>query len=345
VVAVKYVNIVSPAQAQGPVGEIYKQTRREMGLLPEAVTLFSPAPEINIASWALFRELMIATGRAAKADKEAIAAVVSRQNECPYCVDAHTIMLYGSGGGKFATQLLSGVPAEQLHPSLRRLAEWAERGATEATASGQAPFPADQLPELVGTVVEFHFLNRMLNVVVGQTFLPGRPRAHRIVRPITAMVLRRKIRATNPTGKAAGLDFSASQPLPGDLSWATPNPSVAVALSAMVTATERAAARAASPAARDVIQEAIGSWTGENLPLTSSWLDQAVAAASPGDQPAIRLALLTAVASYRVTEADVIAYRAQRDADEDLIGLLSWSAFSAARRIGAWTAAAAVNAG
>jgi uncharacterized peroxidase-related enzyme len=343
VVAVKYVNIVSPAQAEGPVKDIYKQARREMGLLPEAVTMFSPAPQISIASWAMFRELMIATGHAPKADREAVAAVVSRQNSCPYCVDAHTIMLYGAGSGKFATQLLAGVPAGQLEPSLRPLAEWAEHSATEATASSNVPFPAEQLPELVGTVVEFHFLNRMLNVLVPQTFLPGPHRAHRVVRPISGIVLRRKIRATNKTGQAAGLDFGASHPLPDDLSWAAPNPSVAAALSAMVTTTDHAAARAASAATRDIVREAITSWTGEALPLSSAWLDQTVAAASPGDRSAIRLALLTAMASYRVTEADVIAYRAQHESDDDLIGLLGWSAFSAARRIGSWTAAAAMR--
>lgn len=339
-VAVKYVDIISPRHANGPVATIYKQARREMGLLPEAVTMFSPAPEIGIASWAMFRELMIAGGQAPKAAKEAVAAVVSRGNSCPYCVDAHTIMLYGAGSGDFATQLLAGVPAARLESPLRPLAEWAERGAASATVSGSAPFPRAQLPELVGTMVEFHFLNRMLNVLVGQTFLPGPTRAHRIVRPVSGMVLRRKVRAANGNGKAAGFDFGASRTLPGDLSWAAPNPPVAAAVSAMAAATDRAAARATSAAARDVVLAELARWNGEILPLSSPQLEEAEAEVPAADRPAVRLALLTAFASYRVTEADVVAYRAQHDADEDLIGLLSWSAFGAARRVGAWTAAA-----
>jgi hypothetical protein len=249
-------------------------------------------------------------------------------------------MLYGAGRGGFATRLLNGVPAAQLGSSLRPLAEWAELCTTEATARGTAAFPPAERPELIGTAVEFHFLNRVVNVLVPQTFLPGPQPAHRIVRRVFGAVQRRKVRATSQAGQAAGFDFGAGRPLPGDLSWAAPNPPIAAALAAMATATERAAARAASSAARAVVADAIAGWTGEAPPLSTIWLEKPLAAVPAGDRPAVRLALLTAFAHYRVTDQDVSAYRAQHDSDEDLIGLLSWSAFGAARRIGAWTAAA-----
>lgn len=341
-VAIKYVDIVSPKRAEGVVADIYKQARREMGLLPEAVTLFSPSSDVGVASWATFRELMVATGQTSKMAKEAVAAVVSRKNSCPYCVDAHTIMLYGTGERGFAEQLLNGVAVSELESSLRPLAEWAEGSATKDTAAvGVTPFRPVQLPELLGTVVEFHFLNRMLNVLVGQTFLPGPSRAHRVVRPVTGMLLSRKVRATNKPGQAAGFDFDAPPPLPKDLAWAAPNPSVAAALAGMAAATESASSKAASAAARQAVAQAIAAWTGEVPSLGLGWLDEILAGVAPGDQPTVRLALLTAFASYRVTDKDVAAYRADHGTDADLIGLLSWASFSAARRVGAWTAAAA----
>lgn len=340
-VAVKYVNIIPPARAQGPVAAVYKQARRELGILPEVVTMFSPAPEVCVAAWALFREVMTATGQVPRSAKEAVAAVVSRQNECPYCLDAHASMLYAADSGGFATQLLRGIPVGQLEHSMRPLAEWAERATRQATASGQVPFQAAQLPELIGTIAEFHFVNRVTNVLVPRTFLPGPRGAHRVMRSAAGVALRGKIRKTRPSGRAAGFDFSAAIRLPDDLSWARPSPSVAAALAGLSAATDAMIAQTVSAPATAAVRYAIARWTGEAPPLGRAWLEEALVAVPAQDRPAARLALLAAFAPYRVTDEDVRACRAHHPADSDLIGLLAWSAFTAARRVAAWTAAAA----
>ena len=44
-------------------------------------------------------------GSIPREEKEAIAACISQLNRCPYCVDAHTIMLRATGNTKVAKQI------------------------------------------------------------------------------------------------------------------------------------------------------------------------------------------------------------------------------------------------
>lgn len=53
---VKHVNVVSSKAADGVVRAVYAQARAEVGMLPEAVTMFSAAPDLLVATWAPFRE-------------------------------------------------------------------------------------------------------------------------------------------------------------------------------------------------------------------------------------------------------------------------------------------------
>ena len=107
---VKYVNAVPAKAAQGVVRAVYDQAGKEIGMLPDAVVMFSASEQMLTASWGLFREALLSSGPAPRLVKEAVAAQVSKLNECPFCVDAHSIMLYGGGAGTFATSLLSGAP-------------------------------------------------------------------------------------------------------------------------------------------------------------------------------------------------------------------------------------------
>jgi AhpD family alkylhydroperoxidase len=333
---IRYLSIVAPADATGELAGIYRQAKKEVGRLPEPVTMFSPSPRLGAAAWAAFREPLLVSGHAARVAKEAVAAVVSRQNQCPFCVDAHTIMLYGGGSGAFATQLLDAVPADQLDSALRPYAQWAEACALEAGVPRSAPFTAEQAPEFLAVFVYFHFLNRMLNVLVPQTFLPGPQRAHRVARKVAGRVLSKNVKAVNTAGKAVGLPDE--RPLPEDLGWASGGALIARSIAGLAAEADRAGVAAVPEPAREVVLDALNRWDGTARPLGTDWLRDLLEPLTASARPAARLALLTAFASYRVTERDVQAYRDQYSTDSDLLGLLAWSSFGAARRIGAWSA-------
>lgn len=333
---VRYVTVVQPRQARGPVGEVYAQVERELGRIVEAITMFSARPELLAANWGVFRETLLAGPAAPRLAKEAVAATVSRLNDCPYCVDAHTIMLYGGGASAFANGLLDGASADQLDGEFGELARWAEATATPATAAAaRAPFDAEQTPEFVGVLVYFHFLNRVINVLLSGTLLPGPARLHGAARRMAGRTLAKNVAARHEPGLAAA-PGAPPAPLPADLSWAAPAPPIADAYARLAATAETAAEQAASPTARTVVRRTLAGWRGEAAGVSAGWLDEPLASLPAGDRPAARLALLTALAPFQVTEADVRAYRAFRAGDEHLLGLVSWAALCAARHVGGW---------
>ena len=63
-----------------------------------------------------------------------------------------------------------------------------------------------------------------------------------------------------------------------------------------------------------------------------------VAGLAPADRPAGRLAILTALASYQVSDAIIDEFRRGGGTDRALIEVTSWAALVAARRVGSWIA-------
>jgi AhpD family alkylhydroperoxidase len=339
---IQYVEAVPARAATGVVRDVFRQAKAEMGLLPEAVTMWSADPRLLTAAWGPFREALLATGAAPRPVKEAVAATVSTLNECPYCVDAHTIMLYGSGGAGFASGLLGLDPSASAEPELAAAADWARSVMVRPQAPVAAPFPSAAVPEVLGTFAHFQFLNRAIDVLLDGTFLPGSPNAHKVARKIAGKVMARTIRSEKVPGAAVGLGPGI---LPDDLSWALPNMAVASAFAGLAQATDAARDRAVPPAAAALVEHVLDGWDGRFPGPSRAWLDEATAPLGAGEVAAGRLALLTAMAPFQATAEDVTAYRADRPGGEDLLGLVAWSAFAAARRMAGWAVPAAVRTG
>ncbi|MDX8056475.1 carboxymuconolactone decarboxylase family protein [Lentzea sp. BCCO 10_0798] len=326
---VKHVDVVPAKRATGLVREVYTQSTKEVGRLVEAVTMFSAAPELLAASWAAFREPLLA-GAASRVSKEAVAATVSRLNQCTYCVDAHAIMLYGGGAGSFATQLLSGGSGGELDANLRPFATWAEMPA-------RPPFPAAHTPEYVGVLVYFHFLNRVINVLLDGTFLPGPPRAKAIARRVAGKMMAGKVNARNEAGRATGLRSGTAPP--EGFGWAAGSPAIASAFSALATETAAAAAHVPDET-HHTLDTVVTSRLGEPQGVSAAWVDEHLRPLGRKSVPSARLALLTALAPHQVSDRDVVQFREQQPEDLDLLGLLSLAALTAARHLGERKAAA-----
>src|SRR3954447_754866 len=86
---IRHVAPVRRGQATGLVARVYRQVEADFGVLAPPIALHACAPQTLAAAWVLLRESLVVPGTVSRVDKEAVAAAVSRQNACPYCVTIH----------------------------------------------------------------------------------------------------------------------------------------------------------------------------------------------------------------------------------------------------------------
>jgi AhpD family alkylhydroperoxidase len=327
----KYVNHIepiAPGEARGVVADVYAEARREFGRLPEPVSMLSPHEELLAAWWATLREILIA-GSAPRARKEAVAAAVAVIQRCPWCVDAHTTMLYAAGESRTATAILADAELSAADPNAPYVA-WARGTATPGGPA--APFSPNDAVEYIGTAMIFHFVTRLVLVLLDETFLPGGPRAQALARRAAGVAFARKVRAEHRPGLAT--DRLAPYPLPDHLVWTTPSPPVATSLAALTGCLEES--QHLPEESRGVVRRAITAWRGEPMQISSAWTDEYTDSLPEELRGATRLALLTSLAPHQVTDADVAAARMLLATDASFASALAWAAWTAARRVGAW---------
>jgi AhpD family alkylhydroperoxidase len=324
---INYIQPVAPRQAHGLVGDVYAEARHDFGRLPEPVIMLSPHTGLLAASWATLRETLIA-GQAPRDRKEAVAAAVAAALRCPFCVDAHTVMLYAAGESATAKAILANEePVNEATPYVA----WA-RG-TSAPHGPPPPFGPDLAPEYIGTAIQFHFIARMVLVLLDETFLPGGPRTQSLLRRAAGRAFARKVRGAYQPGLAT--ERLSQRPLANEFAWAAASRPIARAFAAMTGCLEDA--QHLPEPSRDVVRHALETWRGEPQPISSSWTTEHTDGLPEELRAATRLALLTSLAPHQVTDADVAAARVVLRTDAALVTALAWAAWSAARRISGWT--------
>jgi alkylhydroperoxidase family enzyme len=334
VTQVRYVSPVHRGAAKGLVGRVYEQVEREFGVLAPSLVLLSPAPQVLAASWLMLRETLLAASTVDRAAKEAVATAVSRANTCPWCVTVHSTMLSGLAQGH-----------ELADPRLREVTGWArDCGTADGAVAHEPACPAAQAPELIGTTVLFHYYNRMVNVFL--TDLPLPPGAPRLALSPVMWILDRRMRpaAVRSHQPGTSLDLLPAAPLPPDLSWASGDPVTGDAFARGCAAIDAAGARSVPPSVRDLLLTELGTWQGEPRGPSRAWADSAASVLPAADQPAGRLALLTALASAQVDRSVVKAFRTTQRGDTALVELTAWASLAAARRAGTWIPVGATHA-
>jgi alkylhydroperoxidase family enzyme len=318
-VQVRHVRAVRYGAADGDVARVYREVERDFGVLAPPVILHAPAPDVMSACWLTLRETLLVPGNASRAAKEAVCTAISESNACPFCITMHSSMLTNLVGYR------DGVIDDQ---DARAAAEW--------TGAGPAPFPAAQTPEMVGTAVVMQYLNRMVNIFLGEVPLP--PRTPEAALVVVRRVLVWLIKTAERGGPVPGasLDLLPEAPLPADLGWAADSPAIAGAFARAAATVDEAGRRSVPPAVRELLAERLSAWDGRKPGLGRGWVDDAVAGLPATARPAGRLALLTAFASYQIDQAVLDEFRATGAADRALIDLTAWASFTTARRMGSW---------
>ncbi|MFJ4844164.1 carboxymuconolactone decarboxylase family protein [Streptomyces sp. NPDC088733] len=322
-----------PDTLTGRSAAVYAQLATDFGIrrAPTFVVL-SPAPDLLAATWAVLRESLLA-GRASRTAKELVALGVSQANRCPFCVDAHTVLLHATGDHRLAETVARGdAPADPGHAALLA---WGKATRTalgpDAPEAAGRPFDAADAPEFIGTALAFHFINRMVSALLTDDMLPAGLQRLRLVRSAGGRALGRTVRRELEPG--ASLPLLRGVPAGPPPDWAEGAP-VGTAFAALRVAAGRGGERLGVQA-REAVAAAVDVWDGSHPPLDGGWIAHRTSPLPPAQRPAARLVLLAALAPYRITEADVEAWRAADPDpyDADLVRLIAFGALSAISRI------------
>ncbi len=325
--SIRYIKPPGSVAGESLSGKVLSQVRKEFGAEVETFALHRPVPELLAGTWMACRETLLA-GDGSRESKELVAAAVSTINRCPYCVDAHSIMLLESSGFDY--------PAALTDPYLGRIAEWASSTLKPGSAILHSPpFSDAEAPAFIGTAVFFHYINRLVTILLGTSPLPfssGIPK--QVSMRMAAWFFGGAIRLRKPQGTS--LELLPEAPLPDDLSWAESSPEIAGAFARFAKAIEDAGAGSLPEDVRATVSKSARNWEGGNPALNDGWYEDDIAHLQGADRAAGRLAVLTAFAPYKVDEAVVRAFSEHFPGDDILISALAWSSFTAARRIGSW---------
>ncbi|MCG5449710.1 MULTISPECIES: carboxymuconolactone decarboxylase family protein [Micromonospora] len=332
---VKYVTPVAPTAADGLVAEVYRQATDEMRLVVPPLLLHSPAPRTLAAYWMLMREPLMTGGAVDRLAKEAVASAVSVANICPYCVDMHSTGMYDLSTEHDAEAIVADRVEDIVDPRVRTLAGWAR------VAHQPAAFPAFDLTltpaeraELVGVVVAFHYLGRMVNVFLSSFLLPPQlgSRAKRRMKRGVSRLLHPILREEHPAGRSLPLLPAAD--LPPEAGWAVGSEAVAGAVARANAAFTAAGERSVPPRVRALVAAHLDTWQGVDTGLSREWCERAIVDLPEPDRSAGRLALLAAFASYQVDEETIAEFRAWHEGDAVLVETVAWASFATALAVG-----------
>ena len=334
---VRHVRAIPRGELDPTAQRVAAQIARDFGAFVPPFALHAAVPSLLAAAWTMLRESLVPV-HADRRTKEAVASAVSRANACGYCVDAHTAALDALGERSAADALADPDGQLAADDPLAAIARWAASSRTHSAARREEPpFTRAAAPEITGTALCFHYVNRMVSVFLAPSPMPFASRrlksvARRALRPVLTGML------TRPLPAGASLGWLPAAPLPDDLAWAAGNDHVAAAFARAAAAFDRTGHDALPESVRALVRDQVGRWEGETPALGRHWVEDAIAAVAPGDRASARLALLTALAPSHVAEDVLADFRSTRVDDAALIGAAGWASFTAMRRIGTWLA-------
>lgn len=316
------------------VGEMYQQISQDllagMTEAPEPFTIHSIAPDILAGCWMIFRETLLA-GRVHHGLKQTLATVVSQANDCPWCVDAHEIVMQAAGYG----DALKANNSKQANPHTTNLIAWAKTtGLRDGSHNDVLPFNEKDAPEIIGCVLTFHYLNRMVNVLLDERTLPQQVWLRRPLQSAMSLLFRGHAKKQHPVGQS--LHFLPEAPLLPEFKWADPSPEIASAF-ARFSATMDAVGEAVVPqAVRDVTLNYLAQWDGRPVSISRQWVEDAMRDLPVEYHAIARLTLLVAVAPHQISERTIQDFRQVSPDDKVLVETLAWGSYAAMRQINCW---------
>ena len=338
----KFITPVRQPPGASLTGQVYHHIRQEFGVVADPFRLHAPVPVLLAAIWSATREIGVAQ-QVPWPVKEAIAAAVSQSNQCPYCVEIHGAVASVLSDQPLAPLLMHERTADIADPTLRGIVTWAQATRTAGSAAVlHPPCTASTAPEIIGTAITYHYINRLVQIFLPASLLPalfhqGWPGS------VAWRLIARKLARSREHVRVAGssLRFVPAADLPSEFSWAAASPTISRALAGWAAVIDGIGAGLLTPQVRATVIGFLHTWQGEQMPLSRSWVNTAIAQLPDADQAVGTLALLTAVAPHQIDAEIVGTFRLHQPTDAQFVGVTAWASFQAARRIASWLRAPA----
>lgn len=337
----KYLHSIRWVDSSSLVGQVYTQIRHDFGIVSDPFKLHASVPELLAGMWAIVRETTL-VGQVPWVLKEAVAAAVSQTNTCPYCVEIHASAARLPTPSSLADLLKQGRTQDISDPAVRSIVTWALSSGQASTVTRlPASFSAPEAAELLGVVVVYHYINRLVNVFLPESLLPSLVRGGWLGKQVWKQV-GDKLAQGRDDHKPAGtsLHLLPEAKLPAELSWAAASPTISRAFAGWAALLEEKGAEILSPQVRLVVNEQLARWSGEAPALSRGWVEKAIEDLKGTDKEAGRLTLLVALASFQIDESIIESFRASYPTDAQLVGAAAWASGAAARRVASFLAPA-----
>jgi len=323
----RYVSAVPMSEATGLTREVYEMIGEDF-FINGSLTSRSSVPGLLAAIWTLGRESMLVDDKLDRTTKEAICAVVSDLNDCPYCGEMLVSLVHAGDQHDAATALFGSRVGEIVDPDLRDKLSWVEAlTAPGRTGIPPLPFSKDELPEVLGSMLGMADINRFSHVVMN-----GSPVDAGNLQGLALRMFGNELRATKRHSAKPGrsLALLPEGELPEDLSWAEPNPRIADSIARWAAAVDRETARVVSPEVKLCVATSLEHWQNEEMPLSRSWADPDLEGLTGQDRAIARMAIILAKAPYQVSES--LINPLLNGGEARLVRILAWASSVGARR-------------
>ncbi len=116
---ISWLRVPEPSELPGELKELMRAAEEKFGFVPHVLRALALRPDHLLAWWRFYDLLMRGEGKLSRAEREMIALVVSRLNDCEYCLASHSAYL----------RELSGDPTlpDRIVANWRRVEELSER--------------------------------------------------------------------------------------------------------------------------------------------------------------------------------------------------------------------------
>ena len=165
-----WIEEIDVTEAEGKLAEVYADLLEKRGKVANILQVHSLNPNAMASHLDLYMSIMFGKSGLSRAEREAIAVVVSATNECEYCVNHHTGALRRYIKDEDVLQTLASADGlEVLEPRLGNIVLHAEKltsAPSAMTESDLDPLRAEGLTDqdildITLVVAYFNFVNRI----------------------------------------------------------------------------------------------------------------------------------------------------------------------------------------